>query len=282
MTTAQLPALFAELLDDAGLYPPASLDLPQAVRAHAGHRLSWYADLLGPFVCNAGRLAALDAEVARLAVEPLDVAVVVPDGIAAVTASVEAIASRGRLRLRSLEVPLGADRLAEAVRVLGPLVERQVTVYVEIPVVRVSERDVHQMCAAGLRLKLRTGGTTIDAFQTEDELAAPIVKCAAELLPFKCTAGLHNAVRHRDVNNGFEHHGFLNVALAARTAAATGSLAATSVALAERDASAVAAAVRALGASGVAAVRELFASFGTCSIDEPVADLISMGLVHAP
>jgi hypothetical protein len=282
MTTAHLRALFAGLFDDATLYPPASLDLPHAVRAHAGHRLSWYADMLGPFVCNTVRLAALDTQAARLALEPVDVALVVPDGIGAVAAGVEIVDSCEHLRLRSVEVPLGADRLTEASRVLGPLAERQVTGYVEIPVVRVSERDVHDMCAAGLRLKLRTGGTTIDAFQTEDQLAAPIVMCAAELLPFKCTAGLHNALRHRDRDTLFDHHGFLNVALAARTAAATGSLAATSAALAERDAHTVAVGVRALSVTGVAAVRELFASFGTCSITEPVGDLTAMGLVNAP
>jgi acyl-CoA synthetase (AMP-forming)/AMP-acid ligase II len=32
---------------------------------------------------------------------------------------------------------------------------------------------------------------------------------------FKCTAGLHNAVRHTG-QDGFEHHGFLNVLVATR------------------------------------------------------------------
>ena len=35
--------------------------------------------------------------------------------------------------------------------------------------------------------------------------------------PFKCTAGLHRAVRHTG-DDGFEHHGFLNVLLATRRA----------------------------------------------------------------
>jgi hypothetical protein len=282
MTTAQLRGLFAGLLADAALFPPAFLDVRHAVRAHAGHRLSWYADLLGPFVCHGSRLRLLDAEVARLALAPVDVAVVVSDGIEAVAASMQVLDSCERLRLRSVETPLGAARLADASRVLGPLAEHKVDAYVEIPVTRVSERDVHQMRAAGLRLKLRTGGTTIDVFHTEEQLAVPIVMCAAELLPFKCSAGLHNAVRHRDADTLFEHHGFLNIALAARAAAATGSLAATSAALAQRAPDAVATQVGALNASAAAAIRELFASFGTCSIAEPVGDLTAMGLVSAP
>jgi hypothetical protein len=281
MSVGQVGVLVAGMFDDAALFPPASLDMARAVRGHARHRLSWYAEMLGPFVCNAGRVAALDEEVARLPVEPVEVAVVVPEGIGAVDAAVEGVGACEHLTLRAVEVPLAADRLSDAGRLLGPLVEQHVDVYVEIPVVRVRERDVHNMCAAGLRLKLRTGGTTIDAFQTEDQLAAPIVMCAAELLAFKCTAGLHNAVRHLDPDTGFEHHGFLNLALAARTAAATGSLAATAAALAERDPHAIAAQVHALTPTDVIAIRELFASFGTCSIADPVGDLTAMGLVAA-
>ena len=37
-------------------------------------------------------------------------------------------------------------------------------------------------------------------------------------MPFKCTAGLHHAVRHRAADTGFEHHGFLNVLLAVAAA----------------------------------------------------------------
>ena len=109
-----------------------------------------------------------------------------------------------------------------------------------------------------------------------------MVRCAAERLPFKCTAGLHNAVRHRDPHTKFEHHGFLNVALAARTAATTGSASATAAVLAERDPNELAAAVRTLTPQDVAALRAMFCSFGTCSITEPIGDLVAMGLVTAP
>ena len=71
---------------------------------------------------------------------------------------------------------------------------------------------------AGLRLKFRTGGLTADAFPSAAELAACIDAALDRETPFKCTAGLHHAVRHTDPETGFEHHGFLNVLLATRVA----------------------------------------------------------------
>jgi hypothetical protein len=49
--------------------------------------------------------------------------------------------------------------------------------------------------------------------------------------------------------------------------------------LAERSVVSVAAAVTGLQAGGIARARESFVSFGTCSIDDPVTDLIKLGLI---
>ena len=281
MTTTHLAGLFATLFDDAAMYPPAATELPEAVRAHALHRVAWYADMVGPFVCNAERLRVLDAEVRSLDLSSLDVALVVPAGLEEVPAAIAGADRCPSLRVRAIEIPIGAHGRLEVLRALEPLVQRAV-VYLEIPVLSVTERHVHDLNAAGLRLKLRTGGTSIDAFRTEKELARPILLCAAERLAFKCTAGLHHAVRGRDPQSRFEHHGFLNIMLAARTAAATGNLVATAEALGERDRNAVAYRISDLTPADVIAIRALFASFGTCSVDEPVADLMSMRLVAAP
>jgi hypothetical protein len=48
--------------------------------------------------------------------------------------------------------------------------------------------------------------------------------------------------------------------------------------LGDRDAARVAAKVSNLDAETVSAIRALFTSFGTCSTDEPVSDLVTLGL----
>ncbi|TAM91266.1 MAG: hypothetical protein EPN43_04620 [Jatrophihabitans sp.] len=274
-------ALYAALFDDAAMFPPADLKMPAALRQHARHRLAWYADTVGPFVCNARWLDQLAAQAQALGLAPLPVAAVVSDGIGELGRLRARLAGLTQVSLQALEVPLKNASLPAAMSALEPFVAGGVPCYLEVPVGAVDDRTVHDLGRARLRLKLRTGGTSIDAFSSEAHLAVPIVACAAERLQFKCTAGLHNAVRHRDEATGFEHHGFLNVALAARVAAATGNAAATAAVLADTDPLSVQSQVRALTDRDVAAVRAMFCSFGTCSIDEPIADLVAMGLVTA-
>jgi hypothetical protein len=85
-------------------------------------------------------------------------------------------------------------------------------------------------------------------------------------------------VAHEDPATGFSHHGFLNVLLAVHAAQAGGIPPAEL--LAERDAGALAEQVRTLSPVEVAAVRAQFVSIGSCSIVEPLADLIDLKLVE--
>ena len=93
-------------------------------------------------------------------------------------------------------------------------------------------------------------------------------------LAFKCTAGLHNALRHTDPDTGFEHHGFLNVLAATRVALDGGDV---EGALAERDGAALVAALP--DADTLVRTRRWFVSFGSCSVTDPRDDLRTLGLV---
>ena len=67
-------------------------------------------------------------------------------------------------------------------------------------------------------------------------------------------------------------HGFLNVLVAAGTAARGGTAAEVAAVLAETSADRLVAALRRAGTRGA------FRSFGSCSVEEPLADLVALGL----
>ncbi|BFV56215.1 hypothetical protein KCMC57_up13190 [Kitasatospora sp. CMC57] len=245
-----VPPLFRGLFDDASVFPPGDLPLGEAVPAHRGHRLAWYADSVGPFLCGAGRageLAALRPE--------FPVALVLPPG--------------GEY----VPVP-GLDVVGvEVAATVLPRLPAGVPGCLELPYGEDLFKLLDQLADTAHRAKFRTGGLTADAFPTVAELAAALTACAERGVPYKCTAGLHHAVRHTDPVTGFEHHGFLNVLLAAadpdRAAEALG----------ERSGTALASAVGSLTDRQAALARLSFTAFGTCSIAEPLADLAELGLL---
>jgi hypothetical protein len=279
LSDSHLTDLFAALFDDAAMFPPRDMALGDALRGHYRHRVAWYSDLVGPFVCLSGRLPFLDGLAGSLGIDRLDVSAVIPEGISAVPAVVQAARGWRHVRLRAIEVPLGSYRLTEALRMLSGRAMDGQAVFLEIEPTAITEHVAHLLAPSGIRVKLRTGETLIDAFHSEPELARALVLCAAERLAFKCSAGLHQAVRHRDSDTFFQHHGFLNIALGARIATATGNVNATQAVLAQRDPRAIAYQVADLTAADVQAIRAVFSCVSTHNVDEPLRDLIELGLV---
>jgi hypothetical protein len=258
-----MSALFAGLFDDAALFPPGNAPMSEAVPAHLEHRAAGYAHLVGPFICPDTRLAELAGCEGRM-----PVSVIVTGGPATIGDALRQIPAA---HLAAVEIPLGHDT-AE----MGPV---QVPVYVEVPWGAAQPSALDALAGTGAHAKLRTGGTTATAFPTEPALAATIAGCLDRELAFKCTAGLHHAVRHTATDTGFEHHGFLNLLLA--TAALLDGADTTRAAdvLAERSADTLAEAAKRLSDQHIARLRDRFRSFGTCSITEPLTDLTALGLL---
>jgi hypothetical protein len=216
--------------------------------------------------------------------DPLRVAVVVTGGAGAVEPAYRWGTAPG-LEVVALEVALrdlddlagNARRVVAAVDQLGV----DVPVHVEPPLTPGPPAHgwlaaLDEVASADLRLKLRTGGVTADAFPSEETVATAIDAALDRELPFKCTAGLHHAVRHRAKDTGFDHHGFLNVLLATR-AALDGEDAAA--ALSQRDPQAVVQRLAEVGSDGLVRARRWFTSFGCCGVRDPYDDLVALSLV---
>ncbi|WP_019549412.1 hypothetical protein [Streptomyces sulphureus] len=279
--TPRLPRFADRLCDDAAVFPPGSLPLEAAVPAHRRHCDAVYAGLVGPLV-----LAAPSLEKLRPLLdggEPLALVITAPQGPGQLAGALR-VADGLPVTVAGVEVAVGGDAdvpayFADLARVTSGLPAS--SVYVEVP--RDWRRDevLAGCAAAGHRAKFRTGGVEAALYPDVDELASSVAAATAAGVPFKATAGLHHAVRNTDPVTGFAQHGFLNLLLAAERAAAGADREELAGVLAERAAEAVAAQVAVLAADPerTRAARAWFLSFGTCSITEPLAELVELGLV---
>jgi len=295
-----VPPLFAGLCDDAALFPPGNAPVAAAVPAHRRHRAAWYAGLVGPFLLGPDRIAEVGAAGGA---EPLEVVLVVRDGPAALAPALTRMAEQPGLRLVGVELgpdPEGspAEAAARGCAALDRELPPGVTGVVELRRGTGGEgtggegtggegagleRALDLVAGSGHRAKYRTGGLEPRAFPSTGELAAFVTGCAARGLGFKCTAGLHQAVRHTDPATGLTHHGFLNI-LAATDAALRGEPERAEAVLACRSGGELAAALAtALADDGrTGRLRALFTAYGTCSVAEPLADLTALALITRP
>ncbi len=294
-TQASAPGInrpYVSLVDDASIFPPGNMSLPAAVSAHRAHQQAPYADIVGPFVVSD---VALPELIALRPVQTLAVTVVVTGGAGALEPAVRWADEAAELELRSVEIALrDEDDLAHNARRVVAAADQLVAhghLDADVPLAVEPPRlfgqppshswhaALDELAASDLRLKFRTGGVHADDFPPASELATCIESALDRELRFQCTAGLHHALRHREHSSGFEHHGFLNVLLATR-ASLDGATADDAVNLREeRDAPVVKDLLRQTGEDKLVSTRRWFASFGSCSVLDPVQDLVALGLL---
>ena len=251
--------LLRDLVDDAGLFPPAGLPMGVALARHRADDARRHPMLTHRFLCPASRWAELVA-----ACEPDDRLRV---GLILDAAPPAAVDPRCVVEQAEVAVRPGAD-------LPGDL---PWPVYVE-PVRGPGWLDVvAELAARGLGAKVRCGGPTAQAFPTPAELVAFIRTCVRAGVPFKATAGLHHALPYTDPDTGLRHYGYLNVLLAA--ARAVDGAPEPDVHEAVRDPHPVDA-VRQLPAEVAIRTRRLLVSYGSCSTEEPIADAVALGLAE--
>jgi len=296
-----LRTLLAHAIDYAGLFPPAQLDMPGAVAEYESYLASSDAWALGRFVVPAARLRELAAAAGDAPSNPLGsrqgerrLSVVLGADLAADVERLRAFCAdvNGEGWWRGIDaVELRAstpEAIAQAMRVVPDSVER----YVEIPISEDPTPLVRAIAGAGAYAKVRTGGTTTDAFPASDHVARFLATCLREAVPFKATAGLHHPLRgeypltYEPGSACGRMYGFLNVFLATAFLAAGLDEAEARVLLDESDPNAVTfnrteAVWRShrLPLDRLAESRRFLTSFGSCSFREPIDDLTALGLL---
>ena len=276
LTARSTGPLLRGLVDDAALFPPGNAPMAEGLAEHARYRAAGWSAAVGPFLCPSSRVDELLA--ALPAGQELRLSLVV-DEVPGVHRAMQAVTEDPRVALVGLEA--AHARLGDSAAAVGRNLARHdgLTGYLEV-----ARDDL----AAGLALvaaggwraaKLRTGGATADAHPDEGELAAFVLTCVERGLPFKLTAGLHDAVRGTS-SEGFEQHGVLNVLVAVRRSQAGSPAAEVAGVLGGRDGERLADEVRAWSDDEAAAVRATFLSFGCCGVTDPLGDLADLGLLE--
>lgn len=247
-----LRALLANLIDYAGLYPPAGLPLPAVTENYGRYLASPESWMLNRLVLPAAALGEVQIG------EGWRITLLVDGEPGALPPQVETLETKLTLRL-------------------------SLPTYCEAPPAQLS----------GAFAKVRTGGLTRKAIPSPSHLADFICEAAARKLPFKATAGLHHPIRclrpltyAADSPRAFMH-GFVNVFVAAAFAWHGADRHLVIDVLHEMDVRAFEFTNEELRWSGhvvttsqmQAARRDFAHCFGSCSFEEPLADLRELGLL---
>ncbi len=328
-----LRILLTSIVDYAGLFPPAALDLPTTLANWRRYVAGEHAWMLGRLILPIAKLTDFASLIEKEACipppgnDPWRLSVLVsetldadidrifdfnrrfagensgPSAAAALSASADPfdipdVVVSGGVVIDAIELKAQSGPQIDAAMRIIP---EQLEPYIEIPISGPADARglVTAMAGTGARAKVRTGGVTPEAFPNPKDLARFLIACAAADVPFKATAGLHHPIR-AEYPLTYEPpcprgmmFGFLNLFAAAafaRMGFAPGQRPAESdlAAILQEtnprafifDNSSLTWRDKHLDNPRLARVRETFAtSFGSCSFDEPISDLNSLGLL---
>ena len=243
---AGLRQLLANVIDYAGLFPPAKLPLDVAIRNYARYRTDAEAWMLGRFILPAARLDELESFAAVFAEGPPflfsalgrggDFASAFINGLRDDLQAIAAFHKRhsSRVLVDVLEVkwpnmpPAQTMGLFESVAAYIEQHDEPLTPYFELGLGD-DWRGAMTAFVTALKhfreestfrkrtkcrppgMKLRCGGLAAAAFLSPEQVAAVLHSCIAHRVPLKCTAGLHHPLRHYNDEVQTKMHGFVNV-----------------------------------------------------------------------
>ncbi|MBC7878621.1 MAG: hypothetical protein H7Y59_15730 [Anaerolineales bacterium] len=311
-----LRTFLSQIIDYAGLYPPASLSLEAAIRNFVKYQNDPEAWMLSRFIIPAKRLS----ELSQLAGDTFPHEGVLPFSIlgrsgkemdqfieylkfdiADIQAFRELHGSKVVVDMFELTLPTSVFEDQSIVndvvnKTADALNKNGLTVFFETSFgegwqVRVEKlfRSLRKIKDKHVGFKLRTGGVTADAFPTAEQVAWAIMSARDSGIPMKATAGLHHPIRHYDQSVQTKMHGFINVFGANVIALSHGLDQDQIQAIVEdEDPSNFIFNEESFSWKNFTASVEQIAqvrstgciSFGSCSFDEPREDLQKLGLLN--
>ncbi len=264
---ASLRILLEHMVDYAGLYPPASLPMAQAVRNFHKYLESDWAWMLGKFIVDAKQLDLWHEEKMRLSNQSWTLSVLVSNND-----ELESLKNAEFIVSIETKFPIRAQ--------LAPQ-----HVYVETTADRANLEHVQH---SGYFAKIRMGGVLESAFPSANEVLNWLEICIGLGLPFKATAGLHHPLRgpycltYDQDSSRAAMYGYLNLLLATAFACRN-DLKMARDALLESDARAfrfdnvgVQYNDERLSLEDLRATRALLHSIGSCSFEEPTQELLEV------
>lgn len=242
MDTA-LRAFHADLIDYAGLFPPAELELPAALANYRTYVASAEAWMLARFVCPIPKLARLSslceaadappprriAALARPAETAEQLSESLEQDLAALESYVQEAGERSVVEVLELRLP---PKQPEPLALLGEIRDKLQArpgldphVFVEAtPERKMPEVVARTLAAIGdirgagdgsawprVGFKLRCGGVIAAAYPELETVATVLTEAHRLGVPAKATAGLHHPVRHHRADLDVHEHGFWNV-----------------------------------------------------------------------
>lgn len=216
-------ALLSEIVDYAGLFPPSKLSMAEAVINYAKYKNSNFNWMLGRFVVPVSRLDEFLENArdffARDAGNCWQLSVLAnADIYETISQVIEFNAENApNAVIDALEVK--ADSVSE-IEYIADAVPEDLPTFFEVPLDNTLGENIATLAIKKRFGKIRMGGVTEDAFPKTGHIIRFIRTCLAANLPFKATAGLHHPVRcfkpltyEKDAPEGMMN-GFLNVFLA--------------------------------------------------------------------
>lgn len=300
-----LKIFLSQIIDYAGLYPPASLPLDEAFANFVKYQKDAEAWMLSRFIVPAKRLAELPNFEESLSFSVLGRGGKDEDDFLenlkldlADIQTFRAMRENAAMDMFETALPVSAfagqsshelvNKTAETFNMNGLTVFFETAAGIEWQM-RAGKlmRALRKIKDKHVGFKLRTGGVAVDAFPSTGQVAWVITAARDVGVPIKATAGLHHPIRHYDEGVQTKMHGFLNVFGAGALVFANGiSQEQIQDILEDEDPASfvfdeTGFAWRGLrvATSEITKARHYATSFGSCSFDEPREDLRLLGLM---